>query len=119
MRGVGGDTGVLRRLESRLEAEQERWFGWLPVLIGCGIGAYFELRDEPTLAVALAPLAIVLAWRSAATPRATLSRLIVAVLLTTSFGFALAKLRVESVAAPVLTRQMSAAEVHGWVELIE
>jgi len=30
--------GALTPLVRRLEAEQERWFCWLPVLLGCGIG---------------------------------------------------------------------------------
>lgn len=30
-------------------AEQERWFLWLPVLFGCGIGGYFLLPVEPSL----------------------------------------------------------------------
>ncbi|MGH7124343.1 MAG: hypothetical protein ACREFI_08235, partial [Stellaceae bacterium] len=38
-----------------LEAEQDRWFLWLPVLFAAGILAYFALADEPQsrLAVAL------------------------------------------------------------------
>jgi competence protein ComEC len=39
--------------------------------------------------------------------------------LAASFGFALAKLRVEWVRAPVLMKQMNGVEVRGFVELIE
>jgi len=119
MLGVGGEAGVVRRLELWLEAEQERWFCWLPVLIGCGIGAYFAFPAEPSLLLALAPLAAMLAWRAAATSPRTLSRLTIAALLAASCGLALAKLRVEHVRAPVLARQLNSADVRGWVELIE
>lgn len=117
--GAGGGNGPLGGLSRQLEAEQERWFAWLPVAIGCGIGGYFLLPREPSLLLALAPLIAMLALRAAGAPRTTLAHLLVAALLAASFGFALAKLRVESVAAPVLARQANAVEVRGWVELIE
>ncbi len=116
--GIDGG-GVLAPLERRLEAEQERWFCWLPVLLGCGIGAYFALPVEPSLVLALVPLVVVLAWRGARAGRGTLGSLLVAALLAASVGFALAKIRVEWVRAPVLERQINSAEVHGWVEQVE
>src|SRR5688572_3460375 len=112
-------SGVLAPLERRLEAEQERWFCWLPVFLGCGIGAYFALPVEPSLVIALVPLAVMLAWRGARTGRGTLAALVVAALLAAAFGFALAKIRVEWVRAPVLERQINSAEVRGWVEQVE
>ena len=39
--------GVFAPLMRRLEAEQERWFLWMPVLLGLGIGFYFSLPAEP------------------------------------------------------------------------
>ncbi len=51
--------------------------------------------------------------------RTTLASLLIAALLAGSLGFALAKLRVEWVRAPVLTKQINAAEVRGFVEQIE
>jgi competence protein ComEC len=117
--GEGAAIGLLARLRSQLDSEQERWFGWLPVLLGCGIGAYFALPAEPTLLLAAMPLLAALAVHAAGAGRGTLGRVFVAGLLATTFGFALAKLRVETVAAPVLAHQMNAVEVRGWVELIE
>jgi competence protein ComEC len=111
--------GALAPLERRLEAEQERWFCWLPVFLGCGIGAYFALPVEPSLVLALVPLVVMLAWRGARTGRGTLGPLLVAALLAAAFGFALAKLRVEWVRAPVLERQINSTEVRGWVEQVE
>ena len=40
-------AGVFAPLMRRLEAEQERWFLWMPVLLGLGIGLYFALPAEP------------------------------------------------------------------------
>jgi competence protein ComEC len=111
--------GVLAPLVRRLEAEQERWFCWLPVLLGCGIGAYFSLPGEPSLVLALVPLVVMLAWRGARTGRGTLASLLVTALMAAAFGFALAKLRVEWVRAPVLERQLNSAEVRGWIEQVE
>jgi competence protein ComEC len=110
---------ALAPLERRLEAEQERWFCWLPVFLGCGIGAYFALPAEPSLVLAVVPLVIMLAWRGARTGRGTLASLLGAALLAAAFGFALAKIRVEWVRAPVLERQINSAEVRGWVEQVE
>jgi competence protein ComEC len=111
--------GALGPLERRLEAEQERWFCWLPVFLGCGIGAYFALPVEPSLVLALVPLVVMLAWSGARTGRGTFASLLVAALLAATFGFALAKLRVEWVRAPVLERQINSTEVRGWVEQVE
>jgi competence protein ComEC len=111
--------GALAPLERRLEAEQERWFCWLPVLLGCGIGAYFALPVEPSLVLAVVPLVIMLAWRGARTGRGTLASLLGAALLAAAFGFALAKIRVEWVRAPVLERQINSTTVRGWVEQAE
>ena len=38
---------LLDRSAHRLEAEQERWFLWLPVMFGGGIALYFVLPAEP------------------------------------------------------------------------
>jgi competence protein ComEC len=109
---------VLAPLVRRLEAEQERWFCWLPVLIGCGIGLYFALPSEPSVLTALVPLIAAIAWRTAGGSRATLATLCIAALLAVTLGFALAKLRVEWVRAPVLAKQIN-AEVRGFIELVE
>jgi competence protein ComEC len=117
--GTGSGGGVLAPLARRLEAEQERWFCWLPVCIGCGIAAYFALPSEPALLTALLPLVAMVALRAAGGARATVAGLLIGALLAASLGFALAKLRVEWVRAPVLEKQINAAEVRGFVELIE
>jgi hypothetical protein len=96
----------------RLEAEQERWFFWVPVLLGVGIGAYFSLPFEPHLATALGPFAVALVLRSIAPARLPLVLALNALLAVTA-GFAVAKLRVEWVRAPVLARELRSVEVRG------
>ena len=43
--------GLFYKVKEYFLAEQERWFLWLPVLFGCGIGIYFLLPSEPSLLV--------------------------------------------------------------------
>ncbi len=111
------DERALAPLLRRLEAERERWFFWVPVLLGVGIGLYFWLSHEPSLMAALAPFAIAIAVKAVA-PRSVLMTLVTGALLTVTFGFALAKLRVEWVRAPVLSRQIT-TDLRGFVERVE
>lgn len=101
-----------------LEAEQDRWFLWVPVFLGLGIVGYFKLPAEPHLLLALAPLPIALVlslfWR-----RGSLAVMVTGAVLSAATGFALAKIRTEFVRAPVLERQFGLAEVRGFIELVE
>ena len=45
--GRGPVTRAFTWLETVLEEEADRWFLWLPVLFGIGIGIYFSFRTEP------------------------------------------------------------------------
>lgn len=105
-------------MRGRLEAERDRWFLWIPVLYGCGVGVYFSLGSEPGLGVAVAP-ALVAFTLWAVFRRGTMTVVSVAVLLAVTLGFAAAKLRTEWVTAPVLERSINLAEIRGWVELVE
>jgi competence protein ComEC len=103
---------------AQLEAEQERWFLWLPVMVGLGIVGYFMLPTEPLLSVALIPLAVALilslVWREG------IGAIIVGgAFLAVSLGFGLAKLRTEIARSPVLERQFGLVDVRGFVELVE
>jgi hypothetical protein len=40
-------AAALAAVARALEAEQDRWFLWLPVLFAGGIITYFALADEP------------------------------------------------------------------------
>jgi len=105
-------------LIERLEAEQDRWFLWLPVLYGIGIVAYFALPTEPSLWVALSlaagAFAVRLAWRGG-----TIAAVLTGTAVTASLGFAAAKLRAEWVATPMLERRIGPVEVRGFLELVE
>ena len=71
---------VARSLVREFEAEQRRWFLWLPVLLGTGIATFFALHDPPPLWIAAAgaiaaAAALVVAgsvWRSHGTIGAVL-----------------------------------------------
>ncbi len=111
-------SGSALPLLALLEAEQARWFLWVPVLVGLGVGLYFSLSFEPHLLTVLSGLAAAVALRMAV-PRRTELVLATNVIVAIALGFALAKVRVEWVRAPVLARQMRSVEVRGYVELIE
>ncbi len=77
-------------------------FPWVPVLLACGIGAYFSLKVEP-------PVALLCACGGAAGALAAIARLgrdwgapFLWVLVLVLAGFALAGLRAHLVAGPVL-----------------
>jgi len=112
---LGAPVEWLRR---NLEAEQERWFLWLPVAFGAGIAGYFQLPSEPWLAAATMPAVAMLAMRLAMGRRG-LAGLATAALLAAALGMAAAKLRTEAVRAPVLQHRVGPLEVRGFLELVE
>jgi len=108
----------MRALEQVLDAEQPRWFLWLPVMLGAGIALYFALAQEPSLPTALLPAVMALILRFYGWQR-VLPLLATAAMLSVAVGFALAKLRTEAVRAPVLAKPVFGAQVDGFVELVE
>src|SRR3977135_3374137 len=52
---AAGELSLLGLLTRNLEAEQERWFLWLPVMFGAGIALYFLLPAEPWALAATLP----------------------------------------------------------------
>ena len=114
---AAGAAAPLSLIEA-FEAERHRWFLWIPVLIGGGIGLYFSLPVEPSLRSALLALvaAIVLAalCRNGSL-RFALSRALLAV----AIGFTVAKIRTDQVATPVIERPTRSVDIHGHVELVE
>ncbi len=106
------------RLVARLEAERDRWFLWLPVLYGAGIGLYFSLPVEPGFLAVLMPVPVALAlWL--VFRRGTVVVIATAAALLVTLGFAAAKVRTTWVTAPVLERPLNLVEVKGWVESVE
>ncbi len=103
-----------RAIAAQLDAEQGRWFLWLPVFFGAGIGIYFELLEEPPFSLSLGLLVAALALRMMA--RANLFAFFVtSIVLCMSAGFFTAKLRTDIMAAPVLDRH-GAYDLEGFVE---
>ena len=108
----------LGRLAEQLEAEQDRWFLWLPVLFGTGIAFYFALPSEPLLLVAVLPAVAMVAVYFAG-PRFGLIAMTSAALLAVTLGLAAAKLRTEAVRAPMLQARVGPIDIYGHVELVE
>jgi competence protein ComEC len=120
-RGAPAGTAAGRLIAAvarQLEAEQDRWFLWLPVLFGGGIALYFALRAEPPALVALMPAVAALALHLAG-PRTGLGGLTTVALLALTLGIGAAKLRTEAVRAPVLQAQVGPIDIYGHLELIE
>ncbi|VAW14733.1 DNA internalization-related competence protein ComEC/Rec2 [hydrothermal vent metagenome] len=110
--GIGG-------LAARLDAEQDRWFLWSPVMLGAGIGFYFVFEHEPAWWLAALPLIVgcAMAWRVGAA-RALAFALSVAVAVA-GLGLVAAKTRSELVWAPKLDKKLGPVMVEGWVEALE
>lgn len=95
-------TDVLALPLHRLAAARGALFPFVPVLVGCGIGMWFALPDEPgvvlyAVALAVCFLSLLLAWTG---PEA--GRPLAVALLCLAIGPLAAGLRVQSVAAPML-----------------
>lgn len=106
-------------LEHNLAAEQDRWFPWTVAAFAGGIGVYFALADEPSRATAIvAALVGVFLFGLGARSSATMLRFACAALAASSFGFAAAKLRTETVAAPAILRDTRPLMIEGRIETV-
>ena len=103
---------------SALEREQDRWFLWAPVLLGCGIAAYFALAFEPAPLAAAGALALaaIVRWRWR---EGSIAAIAGGAIFAIVLGFALAQGRAHFVAAPVIASDRTAHVVTGWIELVE
>ena len=115
---VGLSARIAATIGTEIEAEQERWFLWIAVAFGTGIALYFAASDEPAL-WALSILALAAALCHGFARRSGLWGLASGAILAMALGGVVGKLRTEYMRAPVLTRQISAVQVKGWVELVE
>ena len=97
-----------------MDAQQGRGFLWWPVALVVGIAIYFNLPAEPSLVLtaAVAIAALVLIWFGRAAPVILLVGLV-------ALGFALAKLRTESVATPLLRATTAEVAISGQVIKVE
>lgn len=110
--------GIASRIEAAFEEERGRWFLWLPVFYGAGIGFYLTLPVEPPLLLVVAGVLIASAIRILI-GRTPLLLVISAALLMTALGMATAKLHALYTDAPVLQRTLTYTTIEGWVEGIE
>ena len=111
-------VGVLN-VAGLLATEQDRWFLWVPVFVGVGIGLYFAAPIEPLWVFALAPLLAACGLKLAAPRTGVLALALTGALLCAALGFAAAKLRVEWVRGPIVAFSKRIQTVHGWVEVVE
>jgi competence protein ComEC len=103
-----------RALAAQLDAEQGRWFLWVPVFFGGGVALYFALPEEPDLSLSLGLFVAALALRILA--RSNLfAFLITSILLCVSAGFLAAKARTAVVAEPMLERH-GGYDIEGFIE---
>lgn len=118
---VSSETRLASRLHTRLaltlEAEQGRWFLWIPVFFGAGVGLYFASRVEPSPALAAGAFAAALGLRIVF-QHTLLAFLATSILLTVAAGFLVAVIRTAVMAAPVLERR-GAYDLTGFVETFE
>lgn len=115
---IGRQAARERDIWQPLTLEQDRWFLWVPVFFGAGIAIYFALPTEPDLLTATMPavaaLALRVVWRNGVA-----SMVLTGAVLSLTLGLAMAKLRTEVVAAPILERELRNADVTGIVRRIE
>lgn len=98
--------------------EADRWFLWIPVLFGGGIGLYFSRYTEPTVLQAVAGIVAASAFMLFFRPRPALWALAAAGLCV-ALGFANAKLRTAMLATPVLEDSAGAVTLSAHVERTE
>ncbi|HVY34559.1 MAG TPA: hypothetical protein VG960_09055, partial [Caulobacteraceae bacterium] len=103
-------------ISRQARAQADRWSLWTPVAFGCGAGAYFALKSEPSLAVvaviALATAFIAVAlrrWGRAPAPTAAVLLLAFAVC-----GVLSGKLQTLAMRGPVCP-PLAGVRVEGWV----
>jgi competence protein ComEC len=114
-------------LARNLVAERERWILWAPVAFAAGIGLYFSLAVEPPLWPWIAAGALVLGLRAAlarpvagaAGDTAAVLRFCAAGIALILVGGAVATLRAQSVAAPVLSETVGPTRITGRVFRVE
>jgi len=86
-----------------LESQRQNLMLWSPVLLACGVGAYFSLPFEPPLWAGWALLASLVAWLGVAIWSSGFVRLLFLTVFFLNLGYLASIYRSVSVAAPVLT----------------
>jgi len=98
---------MARKIRQEALSDRIRWPLWLPFALATGIGVYFTRLEEPPLWQAWAVLGLALgAGMGAGFSRSAFLRIALALLAALALGFGIAKLRSESVRAPVLRERL-------------
>ena len=103
-------------LGEQAEAQADRWTLWTPVALGLGCALYFGLGREPQAWVAWALLPVVAGLLIATRwSRWRVTTLVLVLSACAAGGFAVAKLRADSVKAPVAQAGARPQPVEAWV----
>jgi competence protein ComEC len=104
-------------VRDEIEAQADRWTLWTPVAFGLGCALYFMLRAEPRIEVAWLIALVSVALVVAAARWSATRAMTVALVMTAAMagGFAVAKLRADSVKAPIAPVSARPQVVEGWV----
>jgi len=89
-------------LLTSLEEQRARYFLWVPVLLGAGVGIYFALRFEPALPLGVCLSALFMIGLIGFGVRWIVFKLLCAGTILLCFGLILASIRAHQVSAPVL-----------------
>lgn len=116
-------VATMADLDRATDSVRERWFLWIPVAFGVGIGGYFSLPDEPPIWLGVV-LAIAVAGIASLVSRIPFSRRRLAAaglafFCIAALGFTAAQWRTQSVAAPVLEKRTGPVQVAGRVDSLE
>lgn len=112
-------NGFILKLIDKFHAEQDRWFLTLPIFLSLGI-AFYMLHSIEVSWIPLAAfltLFIVIAWRYQQKSHALYPVFVIIALILS--GFALAKIKTETIEAPVLYKEIGPIMVEGTLEEIE
>lgn len=100
-------------------AEQDRWFLWLPVLMGTGAAIHLSWPIDPGFWPAVIIIFSGLALILLGAPRHFIFGLLGWTLAATALGFALMHIRVEGLRAPIIERAWGPEFVEGRILRIE
>ena len=117
MRGIT-KTKVFRHFWDDFKGDSDRWFPWLPVCFGGGIGLYFALPHEPHyLFVSIVTISLLVALFLA--KRTPFLFFIVGILTAIVLGMGTAQLKTATVKAPVLEKRIGPTTLEGKVLAVE
>ncbi len=103
------------RVETLLNSERDRWFLWVPVALGLGAASYFGLPAEPVLPV-IAGFAVVLVFLGFRCRNWLPGGFLIVLAAAYFIGLTVAKIRTETLRAPLLTVQHAGVTIDGWLE---